>query len=58
MERIHEFLENGASIEIGAFTIRELKDGSFFIKHESGEGMQASADLLEECIYEFYKENF
>ncbi len=58
MERLHEFLEDGPSIEVDDFTVRELKDGSFFLKHESGEGLQVSADLLAECLYEFYKENF
>ncbi len=58
MERIHQFLENGDSIEVGDFTLRELKDGSFFIEHESGEGMQVSADVFEELISDFYKEHF
>jgi hypothetical protein len=58
MKPLHKFLENGASIEIGEFTIRELKDGSFFIERESGEGIEVAEDELEDLIFDFYKESF
>ena len=58
MKLLSQFLENGESIEVGEYTIRELSDGSIWIKREDGEGMQVSLEIFEELIADFYKENF
>lgn len=57
MERKHQFLENGASIEIGEFTIRELKDGDFYIERSEGDGIDVPADDLEDLIFDYFREN-
>lgn len=49
---------DGESIRIGEFTISDYIPGSFWIEHESGEGMQVSRILLEEAIRKFYADNF
>ena len=46
------------SLHIGEYTISEHTDTSFWIGHESGEGMQISKTLLEDAIREFYKKHF
>jgi hypothetical protein len=33
-------------------------DGTFYIEHESGEGMQVGRDKLEALITQFYADNF
>lgn len=58
MKPIHQFLEQGASIEIGEFIIREQKDGTFYLERESGDGVIVQADELEELLFDFYKEHF
>ena len=45
-------------IEVGAYTVGPRRDGSFWIEHESGEGMHIRAELLAEAIHAFYKEHF
>jgi hypothetical protein len=47
-------------ITIGAYTLTPFGDGSvsWWIEHESGEGMQTSTEKLEKCIEEFYNKNF
>lgn len=45
-------------IEIGTYEISKRSDGTFWIEHESGEGMQVSERALFELIHQFYKKNF
>lgn len=59
MESVSEFIKGtGEKITVGPYEIRTLKDGSFWIEHESGEGMQMSAEHLEKFFDIFYKEMF
>lgn len=59
MERIGDFIQGtGEKITIGQYEIRKLSDGSYWIEHESGEGMQVKADSLEACITQFYADYF
>lgn len=46
------------AIVIGQYEIRHWDANSFWIEHESGEGMQCPAAKLADCIDVFYKENF
>lgn len=45
-------------ITIGKYTISTYPDGGYWIRHESGEGMQTSAQALEDCIRKFYDAMF
>lgn len=45
-------------ITVGEYTIMPFHGDSFFIEHESGEGMQVSLSALEKLVDDFYKENF
>lgn len=47
-------------ITIGEFTIKpfHVNDGTFWIEHSSGEGMQVSGESLIKLINQFYTENF
>lgn len=45
-------------LDIGKYLIAKLPDGSYWIEHRSGEGMQTSATKLCEAIDRLYKENF
>ena len=59
MQKISEFIKgNGNSITIGQYEIRELDDGSIFIEHSSGEGMQVKRDSFEAMITQFYADYF
>lgn len=44
--------------EIGKYTISQMSDESYWIEHESGEGMQVKAVVMEKLIDDFYKEAF
>lgn len=58
-ETINDFIKgNGFSIRVGQYEIRELNDGSFWIEHNSGEGMQIKKDTLEALITQWYTDNF
>lgn len=45
-------------IVIGPYKISNFPSGSFWIEHESGEGMEVSSISLIALIDTFYKENF
>lgn len=58
-ETIEDFVSGtGFSIRVGQYEIRELRDGTFYIEHSSGEGMQVRQDKLEALITQFYADNF
>lgn len=44
-------------VQIGEFYIARRNDGTYWIEHESGEGMQ-TGKAFEKAIADFYKENF
>lgn len=46
------------SMRIGPFTISVFPHGGYFIRHESNEGGQFRAELLEKAIADFYNEHF
>ena len=60
MEKISDFVQDAIQrIEIGNYEIRKLKDGTYWIEHSSGEGMQLyQPDKLELLIEQFYADNF
>lgn len=45
-------------LDIGNYLITKLPDGSYWIEHRSGEGMQTSAAKLNDLIDRFYNQNF
>ena len=45
-------------IQIGTFYLARRNDGTYWIEHESGEGMRVSRAAMEKLIADFYKENF
>lgn len=47
-----------SGIVIGQYEIRHWDADSFWIEHESGEGMHCTATRLADCIDAFYKESF
>lgn len=59
LQSISAFINKSiGNIEVGPYEIRQLQDGSYWIEHESGEGMQTAANGLIELIDKFYKDNF
>lgn len=46
------------AIVIGQYEIRHWDTDSFWIEHESGEGMHCTAKRLADCIDVFYRESF
>jgi len=46
------------SIHIGEYEIRTRTDGSFWIEHDSGEGMQVTEDSLHQAISDYYRKTF
>ena len=57
-EIIRRLLDVVPIFSVGKFTISVLNDDSYWIAHDSGEGMQTSEAALAECIAKFYEENF
>ena len=57
-EIIRRLLDIVPLFSVGDFTISVLNDDSYWIAHDSGEGMHVSAEKLAECIAKFYEENF
>lgn len=49
---------SGQHLVVGQYTIRPAHRGGYWIEHESGEGMQCSADSFEALITQFYADNF
>lgn len=45
-------------VAIGPYLLVQNHDGSFWLQHESGEGMQTSAKVLEDAIRAFWREHF
>lgn len=45
-------------LEVGKYTITKYQDEDFWIKHESGEGMQVFKRVFEKLIDDFYKNEF
>lgn len=43
---------------VGEYSIEQMKDGSLWIAHDSGEGMQCPKAPFEAAVKAFYKENF
>jgi hypothetical protein len=66
MIQLVELLESGNMIEVGAITVRQLKDGSFYIEKENEDetssvkvkGVHVPKKDFESLIFDFYKENF
>lgn len=59
MMKVSDFVADSIQkIEVGQYEIRKLRDGSFWIEHETGEGMQVKADSLEALITQYYADNF
>lgn len=59
METISDFVKGtGEKIIIGKYEVRKLKDGNYYIEHESGEGMGISSEHLEKFFDLFYQEMF
>lgn len=56
------FQVSAGEIVIGPYTISPMKTwdnkDAFFLRHESGEGMEVSQASLIDLIDKFYKENF
>ena len=45
-------------MDIGVYSLIELRDGSYWIEHESGEGMHVRKEVMEKLISDFYREHF
>lgn len=58
LESVPSAIEQKPFIRVGEYTIGPRSDGSFWIEHDSGEGMQASKSGAEKLVGDFYKENF
>ena len=50
--------ENGDELQVGDFSVTQQFDGSYWILHESGEGMQTSLAKMEALIRNFYNSEF
>ena len=48
----------GRSIRVGEYKIARFGADAFLILHDSGEGMEVSAEKLEALIDDFYKREF
>lgn len=57
MKSLVDYVER-PEIRIGEYSIQENEDGSFWFRHESGEGMRISAEELEEEVADLYKRLF
>lgn len=44
--------------QVGVFRIIRLQDGTIWLCHKDGEGMETNAADLEKAIAKFFKENF
>jgi hypothetical protein len=58
-ETLSEFLRGtGRELDLGEFVLRELKDGTYWIEHSSGEGTQVAKETLIDVIRQLFHEVF
>ena len=43
---------------VGKYDVTRQYDGSYWIRHESGEGMRTTPEKLEKLIHDFYCDEF
>lgn len=45
-------------LHVGDISISKRNDGTFWLEHDSGEGMQTTEAIFAKAIKDFYRENF